>query len=50
MADVWVVVTVVGFFGVCVAMVHGCDRIIGPDEEADLDDDVVGEDAAVAAR
>ena len=50
MADVWVVVTVIGFFGICVAMVHGCDRIIGPDDEADLDGDVIAEDAAVAAR
>jgi hypothetical protein len=32
MADVWVVVAVLAFFGVCVALVWGCDRIIGPDE------------------
>jgi hypothetical protein len=33
MADVWVVLTVVAFFGACVGLVWGCDRIIGPDEE-----------------
>jgi hypothetical protein len=32
MADVWFVLVVVAFFGVCVALVWGCDRIIGPDE------------------
>ena len=32
MADVWVVVAVVAFFGLCAALVWGCDRIIGPDE------------------
>jgi hypothetical protein len=31
MADIWVVLTVVGFFAVCVGLVWGCDRIIGPD-------------------
>jgi hypothetical protein len=34
MADFLVVVTVVAFFALCVAFVYGCDRIIGPDEEA----------------
>jgi hypothetical protein len=32
MADVWVVLVVIGFFGICVAFVWGCDRIIGPDD------------------
>ena len=32
MADLWVVLTVLAFFGLCVAFVYGCDRIIGPDE------------------
>jgi len=36
MADLWVVLTVVGFFGLCVAFVYGCDRIIGPDDQSDL--------------
>ena len=36
MADVWVVVTILAFFAVCVAFVWGCDRIIGPDEQSDL--------------
>lgn len=38
MADIWVIVTVIGFFAACVALVWGCDRIIGPDDEFDLDD------------
>jgi hypothetical protein len=38
MADVWVVVTVIGFFAACVALVWGCDRIIGPDEHELLDE------------
>jgi hypothetical protein len=33
MADLFVVVTVVAFFGLCVALVWGCDRIIGPDHD-----------------
>jgi hypothetical protein len=36
MADVWSVLLVVAFFAVCVALVGGCDRIIGGDEAADL--------------
>jgi hypothetical protein len=32
MADLWVFVTVVGFFAICVAFVWGCDRVIGPDD------------------
>jgi hypothetical protein len=36
MADLWVVLTVLGFFALCVAFVRGCDRIIGPDEASDL--------------
>lgn len=35
MADVWVVLAVAAFFGLCVAFVWGCDRIIGPDELED---------------
>jgi hypothetical protein len=31
-ADLWVVLTILGFFGVCFAFVRGCDRIIGPDD------------------
>ncbi len=38
-ADLWVVLTVLGFFGVCVGLVWGCDRIIGPDDAGDLDAD-----------
>ncbi len=44
MADVWVVVTMLAFFGLCVAFVYGCDRIIGPDEAYDLDESSETED------
>jgi hypothetical protein len=37
MADLLVLLLVLGFFGLCVAFVHGCDRIIGPDDDTDLD-------------
>jgi hypothetical protein len=40
MADLWVVVTIVGFFALCVGFVWGCDRIIGPDDESDLASDL----------
>ena len=36
MADVWVVLTVVAFFLLCVGLVRGCDRIIGNDDASDL--------------
>jgi len=36
MADVWVVLTVLAFFGLCVALVRGCDVIIGRDDDSDL--------------
>jgi hypothetical protein len=36
MADVWVVLTLVGFFALCIAFVRACDLIIGPDESSDL--------------
>ena len=32
MADLLVVITLLAFFGLCLAFVRGCDRIIGPDE------------------
>ena len=38
MADVWVVLVIVAFFGLCTALVWGCDRIIGPDELEDTDE------------
>jgi hypothetical protein len=45
MADLFVMVTVLAFFGLCVALVWGCDRIIGPDDASDLreTDESVGE-------
>lgn len=36
MADLWVVLTVLAFFAVCVLLIRGCDRIIGSDEHSDL--------------
>lgn len=36
MADVWVLLLVLGFFVVCVALVRGCDHIIGGDDSVDL--------------
>jgi len=38
MADLLALILVLGFFGLCVAFVYGCDRIIGPDVDDDLDD------------
>ena len=43
MADVWVVLVVIGFFGICVAFVWGCDRIIGPDELDEADEPLVAQ-------
>jgi hypothetical protein len=36
MADLWVVLTLLAFFGLCVAFVKGCDTIIGPDDDSEL--------------
>jgi hypothetical protein len=36
MADLVVIVGVLAFFAVCVWFVWACDRIIGPDVEADI--------------
>ncbi len=36
MADVWVLLLIVAFFGLCVAFVRGCDSIIGPDDSEEL--------------
>jgi hypothetical protein len=37
MADFFVVIGVLAFFALCVAFVHGCDVIIGPDDASDLE-------------
>jgi hypothetical protein len=52
MADLWVIVTVVGFFAVCVGLVSGCDRIIGPDDASDLaaDDASTADELAQVGR
>ena len=55
-ADVWVVLATLAFFAVCVALVWGCDRMIGPDDTSDLAgddaeavlDEVAAEPAGVA--
>jgi hypothetical protein len=39
MADLWVVLGVLAFFGVCLALIRGCDLIIGPDDDAELDEE-----------
>jgi hypothetical protein len=50
MADVWIVLVTIGFFALCVGLVWGCDRIIGPDDESDLAMETVEpEPAEVAA-
>jgi hypothetical protein len=36
MADLWFVLVVLAFFGLCVVFVRGCDLIIGADEVSDL--------------
>jgi hypothetical protein len=47
MADLWFVLVVLAFFGLCVALVWGCDKIIGPDDASDLQEvDETGELAA----
>jgi len=55
MADVWVLLLIVAFFGVCVAFVRGCDVIIGPDDAGDglapsAKPEVAERDTAGAAR
>ena len=37
MADLLVLILVLGFFGLCVGFVYGCDRIIGPDDRTGID-------------
>jgi hypothetical protein len=36
MADVWVLLLIVAFFALCVGLVRGCERIIGPDDAEEL--------------
>ena len=50
MADLWVVVTILGFFALCVALVRGCDRIIGGDDASDLAVDEPGPEPDVDVR
>ena len=50
MADLWVVLTLLAFFGLCVALVKGCDVIIGPDDEWDLSTTPADEATELAAE
>ncbi len=36
MADVWVLLLIAAFFAACVALVRGCDLIIGSDDAVDV--------------
>ena len=36
MADVWVLLLILAFFALCVALVRGCDQIIGSDDASEL--------------
>ena len=36
MADALLIALLLAFFALAVALVHGCDRIIGPDAASDL--------------
>jgi hypothetical protein len=51
--DIVSVVFVLGFFALCVAYTHACDRILGPDEQAEAeatpDQGPLPADEAVAA-
>jgi hypothetical protein len=46
MADLWFVLVLLAFFGLCVGFVRACDVIIGPDEVSDLRDTDEVEDLA----
>jgi hypothetical protein len=50
MADLLVTVSLLAFFALCVALVRGCDRIIGPDafDAVDGDDESAPEPAVVS--
>lgn len=38
MYDIISVAFILGFFALCVAYAHACDRILGPDEQAMADE------------
>jgi hypothetical protein len=38
MADVWVLLLIGTFFAVCVALVRGCDSILGADDIEERDE------------
>jgi len=44
MYDLVFVATIIAFFALCVAYIKGCDRIIGPDSEFELDPLVASDD------
>ena len=41
---------VLAFFGLCVGLVWGCDKIIGPDEPESLEDQVEEVTGSAVAR
>ena len=52
MYDIVSVLFVLGFFALCVAYTHACDRILGPDDQAEVEgasDQPRPADEAVAA-
>jgi hypothetical protein len=46
MADIGFILLLIGFFGLCVLFVRGCERIIGPEDDSSAG----GERAAEAAE
>jgi len=50
MQDLIVVIVILGFFGLCVAFVGGCSRILGPDEAAVEDATLTAGDAEPSAE
>jgi hypothetical protein len=47
-ADVLFLAILVAFFALCVVFVHACERIIGPDLEAEAAVDVTSSEQAAA--
>ena len=48
MADVLFLAILVAFFAICVVFVHACERIIGPDLEAEAAIDAAPSEQAAA--
>ena len=50
MADLWVVLTLLAFLGLCVAFVKGCDTSIGPDDDSEVTTAPPDDETEVAAE